>query len=109
VLEYMGKAETAAVQRVILKVSDVGYFGHFHMETLKRMTKLAEVVLLTQPADQYSWLGEMFVEIIIGGFETERTDHPDWECPRVRIVSRETGEQLGLIEGGALEPELKEN
>jgi hypothetical protein len=35
----------------------------------------------------------------MGDFEEARALDPGWECPRVRIVSRVTGEEVGLIPG----------
>ena len=34
-------------------------------------------------------------------FEWARRTYPEWECPRLRIVNKQTGEEIGLIEGGA--------
>lgn len=93
---------------MVLEVNDLVYFSHFHMDTLKRMTKLEDVELSAQVVDINSWLRiERILENCKRDFEQERFDNPGWECPRVRIVDSTTGEELSVIYGGALIPGWK--
>jgi hypothetical protein len=107
ILEYIGDKEVEGMQRMILEVKDAAYFGHFHMDVLKRMGKLKELDLLTQERVISSW-NRGYVESLMGDFEESRYGDPGWECPRVRILNRNTGEELSVIPGGALLPGWKE-
>jgi hypothetical protein len=108
VLEYMGEEEVQRVQRMILDVRDSEYFGHFHMDVIKRMSKLMEVSLLAQDGQLQNWYrAGRFVERLVGDFEEGRYSDPGWECPRVRILNKNTGEELRVFAGGALIPGYK--
>jgi hypothetical protein len=106
ILEYMGEDEVKSVTRMTLEVHDTEYFGHFHMDLVTRMGKLKELSLLTQKRHRPNWSrGEL--EILTGDFKEARYTDPGWDCPRVRIMNRQTGEELSVIEGGALIPGWK--
>jgi hypothetical protein len=107
-LEYLGEEEAEHLQRMILEVKDAAYFGHFHMDVLMRMRKLRELDLLVQQ-EVIGWnRGRRYLDILIGDFEQARIEDPAWECPRVRIVDRNTGKELSVIPGGAAPPEWME-
>ena len=46
VLRYVGPEELALVKTMIVEVTDTGYFGHFYLETLQRMPRLRDLVLI---------------------------------------------------------------
>lgn len=103
-LEYIGEEEVERVQRMILEVKDMAYFGHFHMDVLMRMRKLRELDLLVQE-EVISWNRERrYVDNLIGDFEQARNKDLGWECPRVKILDRNTGQELSVISGGAVPP-----
>lgn len=105
ILEYIGGEEVERLQRMILEVKDAAYFGHFHMDVLMRMGKLKELDLLVQE-EVISWNRERrYVDGLISDFEQARNKDPGWECPRVRILDRNTGKELSVIPGGAAPPE----
>lgn len=105
ILALIGEEEKERVQRMILEVKDTAYFGHFNMDALMRMRKLRELDLLVQD-EVASWNEERrYVDGIIGDFEQARERDPGWECPRVRILDRNTGMELSVIPGGAAPPE----
>jgi len=85
---------------MILDVKDVAYFGHFYFDVLMRMRKLKELDLLVRD-ELTSWHEEnYYVNRLIRDFEQAREKDPRWECPRVRIVDKVTGE-IKVIPGGA--------
>ena len=105
ILEYIGRTEVERVQRMILEVKDAAYFGHFHMDVLMRMRNLNELDLLVQE-EVISWSrGRRYMDGLIGDFEQARNNHLGWECPRVRILDRNTDMELFVIPGGAAPPE----
>jgi hypothetical protein len=110
VLEYIGKLEINGIRRLVLEVRDVAYFGHFCMDVLKSMSKLKELGLWTQEGNTYSWSrgGQVqLYETLERDFMETRYGDPGWECPRVRIVNINSGEEMAIIEGGALIPGWK--
>lgn len=110
-LEYIGKEEIATIQRLVLEVKDVAYFGHFCMDTLKSMPKLTELELLSPEGDTYSWSrgGRVqLYETLDRDFREAKYNDPAWECPRVTILNKNTGEVWAVIEAGALIPGWKE-
>ncbi|PMD40366.1 hypothetical protein L207DRAFT_565841 [Hyaloscypha variabilis F] len=104
VLEYMPRYEVGHIERLVLEVRDAEYFGHFHMDVVKRMESLKEVELLAGPGDlDYRWSrAERYAQTLLGNFHEKRFEDPAWRCPRMRIVNRESGEEVGFIEGGVL-------
>lgn len=108
VIEYFGVVDMVGVQRLVIDVNDMVYFSPFHMETLKRMSKLEYVELAMQVVETYSWLGtERILQNCKRDFEQERFDNPGWECPRVKVVNRDTGVEMMTIGGGAMIPGWK--
>jgi hypothetical protein len=106
VLEYMASFEVTSIRRLILEVKDAEYFGHFHMDVVKRMRVLEEVTLLAKAEElDHLWnRGERYVETLTRDFKSAQYDNPGWVCPRMRIVNRKTGEEKRVLEGGALIP-----
>jgi hypothetical protein len=104
VLEYMPAHEVSSIQRLELEVKDAEYFGHFHMDVVKKMHRLQEVTLLATAGEvDYSWnRGERYVETLTRDFKSAQYDNPGWVCPRVRIVNRKSGEEVRVFKGGAL-------
>lgn len=74
------------------------------MDVVKRMVKLEEVELLAGPgAIDYRWnRGDRYVGTLTREFMEKKYEDPGWRCPRVRIVNKGSGEEVGAIEGGAL-------
>jgi 2EXR family len=108
ILEYIGEEEVQSIQRMTLDVHDAEYFGHFHMDVVTRMSSLKELSLLTHERQRYNWSRwERRVEALNNDFKEARYTDPGWACPRVRIINSDTGEELGVIEGGALIPGWK--
>ncbi|OCK76131.1 hypothetical protein K432DRAFT_463999 [Lepidopterella palustris CBS 459.81] len=86
---------------MILDVKDAACFGHFHMDVLMRMRKSRELDLLVLE-EVISWnRGRRYVDGLIGDFEQARNKDSGWECPRVRVLDRNTGKELSVISGGA--------
>jgi hypothetical protein len=104
VLEYMPRYEVSHIERLVLEVRDAEYFGHFHMDVVKRMERLQEVEMLAGPGEvDYRWSrAERYVETLMGNFHEKRYEDPAWRCPRLRIVNRKSGEEVGIIESGVL-------
>lgn len=109
VLEYLSPREAVAIQHMILEVRDAEYFGHFNMDVVRRMASLRELVLLAKPGDvDYAWnRPDRYVATLEGNFLEAKCEDPGWVCPRVRIVHRDRGEELCVLEGGALVPGWK--
>ncbi len=108
VLEYIGEEEVQRIQKLILEVRDAEYFGHFHMDVVKRMDKLDEVTLLAQDGHRINWHREgRYITSLTTDFEEARYSDPGWERPRVRILNKNTGEELKVLAGGALIPGWK--
>jgi len=89
-----------------LDVRDVAYFGHFNMDILMRMENLQELDLLTQQGQRYNYSIDLIARLA-GDFEDVRHSNPGWECPRVKILERDTKNELKVIAGGALIPGWK--
>ncbi|KAE9367440.1 hypothetical protein N431DRAFT_561418 [Stipitochalara longipes BDJ] len=104
VLEYMPRHEVSHIERLVLEVRDAEYFGHFHMDVVKKMERLQELELLAAPGEiDYMWSrNERYVGTLMGNFHEKRFEDPGWRCPRMRIVNRKSGEEVGVIEGGVL-------
>ena len=104
VLEYMPSYEVAHIERLVLEVRDAEYFGHFHMDVVKKMERLQDIELLAGPGEiDYRWSrAERYVGTLMGNFHEKRYEDPAWRCPRLRIVNRKSGEEVGCIEGGVL-------
>ncbi|KAL2064407.1 hypothetical protein VTL71DRAFT_4901 [Oculimacula yallundae] len=102
-LEYLDNEEKANIEKLILDVADAAYFGHFSMEIIMHMNKLKELELHTAEGLLTDWRGNS-TEILTRDFEMGKTNVPGWECPRVRIMSSKTGEELKVLEAGALIP-----
>ncbi|KAH6712543.1 hypothetical protein DL95DRAFT_393148 [Leptodontidium sp. 2 PMI_412] len=102
-LEYIDAAEIENIEKMILEVADAGYFGHFNMEVITQMTRLKELELHTSEGQITDWRGDS-AQILTRDFELAKRNNPGWECPRVRITSRETGKELKVLEAGALIP-----
>ncbi|CZT51636.1 uncharacterized protein RSE6_12807 [Rhynchosporium secalis] len=101
-LAYLDTDDTANFRRLILDVADAAYFGHFNMEVVLQMGQLKELELYT--TEGLSNLRCNSAEIISRDFEMAKRNDPGWECPRVRIISSETGQESKVIEAGALIP-----
>jgi hypothetical protein len=106
VLQYMPSREASSIQRLELEVKDVEYFGHFHMDVVKKMERLEEVTLVAKAGEVDHWWNreERYVETLTRDFKSAQYDNPGWACPRARIVNQETGEERRVLEGGALIP-----
>jgi 2EXR family len=104
VLEYMPHTEVQQIRRLVLDVRDAEYFGHFHMDVVKRMERLESLELLAAPgAIDYRWnRADRYVVTLQREFTEKRYEDPGWRCPRVRIVNKGSGEEVGVIEGGPL-------
>ena len=104
VLEYMPTEEAKRIETLVLEVRDAEYFGHFHMEVVKTMERLEELTLLAKPGEvDYRWNRPgRYVDTLSGEFEEARCENPDWRCPRVRIVQGDSGDEMCVLEGGAL-------
>jgi hypothetical protein len=104
VLEYMPPYEVRQIQRLVLEVRDAEYFGHFHMDVVKRMERLESVELLAAPgALDLRWnRGDRYVGTLKREFMEKRYEDPGWRCPEVKIVNKESGEEVGGLEGGPL-------
>ncbi|KAG4435170.1 hypothetical protein IFR05_009339 [Cadophora sp. M221] len=102
-LEYIDAAEIGNIEQMILEVADAGYFGHFNMEVITQMTRLKQLELHTSEGQITDWRGDS-AQILTRDFEIAKRNNPGWECPRVRITSRETGKDLKVLEAGALIP-----
>ena len=102
VLPYVGEAEFKGIQKMSLHVTDYSYFAYYNMDILKEMQNLKELELLAENGPLYGWNPyNQYVITLKENFEESMTQDPEWECPRVRIVSRITGEEVAMVEGGA--------
>ncbi|KAL3425004.1 hypothetical protein PVAG01_04285 [Phlyctema vagabunda] len=108
VLAYLGHPELQRIVRMSMEVKDHSYFGHFNMDTIRQMPNLKELDLFSGHGIMYSWdrARNPYVEVLQREFEEVKIEDPGWECPRVRIFSKSTGQEMASIEAGALEPEL---
>ncbi|KAK0125739.1 hypothetical protein ONS96_009570 [Cadophora gregata f. sp. sojae] len=73
------------------------------MEVVMGMARLKELELNTAEGLLTDWRGDSKA-ILSRDFEIAKTNNPGWESPRVRITSRTTGEDLKVLERGALIP-----
>ena len=82
---------------------DAAYFGHFYMDTLKRMKSLKELEIWAQnPSDAPGWRRpDRYITTLAADFEASREVNFWWEMPNVRIFNGETGMLEREIEGGA--------
>jgi len=101
-LAYLAETELQAIQRLKLQVRDAAYFGHFYMDTLKRMKSLKELDIWAQnPSDAPGWSRpERYISTLAAELEAARELNFWWEVPNVRIFNGETGILDREIEGG---------
>ena len=109
ILSYMPPNEVSSIQRLVLEVKDTEYFGHFHMDVVKRMSGLREMELLANPDNEVPWSvgGVRYITMLTRDVKEAMYENPAWECPKVRIVNWTTGEEVRVIEGGPLIPGWK--
>lgn len=103
ILEYIRAPELQGIQRMILEVRDMAYFGHFYMDILKLMEGLKELEIVVWEKQRWESTGH-HRGILIRDFEEAKILDPGWECPKVKIVTHSTGEEVGSIPGGAIIP-----
>lgn len=73
------------------------------MDYLRGMTALEKLQLMASRGPAYfnSDRRDMYAERLVMDFETTRRAYPEWSCPEVTILDKETLEQRGYIEPGA--------
>ena len=91
-----------SIRHMVLDVRDCDYFEYFNMECLRGMRALETLELLVaRDAVVYNWGSRgRYAERLVEDFETTRREHPEWDCPDVRIVNKESLEQEAFMEGG---------
>lgn len=107
ILEHFGRVEAESIQTLVLDIADASYFGHFNMAIIRGMPQLKELGLRTDEGDLASWPGGNLA-ILTRDFQGTKMNDPGWECPRVRIVHKDTDKEMGVIESGAMIPGWKE-
>lgn len=123
VLSYIPEPELRLIERMIVGIADLQYFGHFYLDVIRRMSRLKKLELIVgvtrsehllagtgQATDvgdaeniadvwetmrRFEWEVEMLKEV----FRDAREEHRSWRCPDVRIVMRRAGAVIGVIEG----------
>lgn len=99
------RKELESITHVVLEVKDKAYFGHFNMETVKKMSNCKEMKLMVPSGAIY--LADTVrdpLAPLIGSFEDAMREDPGWECPRILIFDKDSGEELSVLEGGASIP-----
>ncbi|KAL4746107.1 hypothetical protein BDW72DRAFT_210724 [Aspergillus terricola var. indicus] len=125
VLSYIPEPEMRLIERMVVGVADLQYFGHFYLDVIRRMNRLRKLELIVgvthnehlpagtgQGTDaseaenieevwertmrRFEWEVELLTEV----FRDAREENKSWLCPDVRIVMRRTGAVIGVIEGG---------
>ena len=95
---------------MVLDVRDCDYFEYFNMDCVRGMGALETLELLTTKDPMvYTWgTRTRHVERLVDDFETARRLYPEWDCPEVRIVDKESLLQEAFMEGGpgAYPPDL---
>ncbi|KAL4816948.1 hypothetical protein BDW67DRAFT_40493 [Aspergillus spinulosporus] len=125
VLSYIPEPELRLIERMVVGVADLQYFGHFYLDVIRRMSRLRKLELIVgvtrsdhllpvngQEPDageaenidnlwetmrRFEWELELLKEV----FRDAREEDWSWRCPDVRIVMRRTGLLIGVIEGGS--------
>jgi hypothetical protein len=107
ILASVPDADLRRIRHMVLDVRDCYYFEFFNMESIVRMRALETLDLLAWKGPEY-YIGtaavrdRRYVEELVAGFEGAREANRDWVCPRVRIMNKDTGEEIGGLEGGLL-------
>lgn len=98
------------MERMVLDISDAMYFGHFHMESVMRMRKMKDLTLLvTEKGIRPSWDSRTrYLEKVARDFLEAKYSDPAWECPRVKVICADNGEELSTLKSGALIPGWKQ-
>ncbi|RDL30178.1 uncharacterized protein BP5553_10456 [Venustampulla echinocandica] len=100
-LTYLGPKELAGIERMVLDVRDCAYFGHFHIDIIKRMTRLRELEIFVQEGEVYRCPRYgIYLHSLSGDFQDARAGDPEWDCPHVRILKRgkkEDGEREEIV------------
>ncbi|CAD6444981.1 2c95f05e-8a0c-4daa-a541-6c5a7d7ff779-CDS [Sclerotinia trifoliorum] len=101
VMAYLSGEELKGIRRLHLQVEDAAYFGHYNLGMLAKMRGLREVELVGLGEDAGTWQsrGHYFRGMVRELREMRRED-PFWDCPRVRIVHADSGEEFAVVEGG---------
>ena len=82
-------------------MQDSAYFGHYNLEFIVKMKGLKELEVIAPGEDLDTWQPEgHFLRNLVRDFKETRRDHPDWCCPRVRIIHAGSGKEFGIVNGG---------
>ncbi|KAL4956141.1 hypothetical protein BDW69DRAFT_159153 [Aspergillus filifer] len=116
VLAYIPPAEAGLIERLIVDVADVHYFGHFYLDVIRSMGKLRTLDLVVGFTES-DWLlagrdrangngdgsGLGRLQRGVGLLEDEFLEmkgrYSDWRFPNVRVLMRDTGDVLAMISG----------
>lgn len=101
VLRYVGPEELALVETMIVEVTDTGYFGHFYLETLQRMRRLRDLVLILtdMPTDPRRGHGQRYIDSLRAEFQEEIKTRPEWTCLHVKLLARDGKKEMGMFTG----------
>ncbi|KAL4983280.1 hypothetical protein BDW68DRAFT_194567 [Aspergillus falconensis] len=127
VLSYIPELELGLIERMVVDVADVHYFGRFYLDIIRNMNKLRMLELVVGVADSDRMLArrgtgvgnrnggiggierwakgglrrlERDIELLKDEFREMRESDEKWDCPEVRIVMRGSGVVMGVMEGG---------
>ncbi|KAL2821629.1 hypothetical protein BJX63DRAFT_442973 [Aspergillus granulosus] len=129
VLSYIPELELGLIEMMVVDVADVHYFGHFYLDIIRSMKKLRMLELVVGVTDSDRMLAgrgtgagngdgnreiggierwaegglrrlERDVELLKDEFREMRESDEVWDCPEVRIVMRDSGVVMGVIEEG---------
>ncbi|KAJ8068141.1 hypothetical protein OCU04_003712 [Sclerotinia nivalis] len=101
IMTYLAGAELEGIRRLELQVEDAAYFGHYNLEILSKMRGLREVELVAKGEDRGTWQPRgHFLRGIMRDLKELRRENPLWDCPRVRLMHADSGEEFAVVEGG---------
>ncbi|APA15132.1 predicted protein [Sclerotinia sclerotiorum 1980 UF-70] len=101
VIAYLSGKELNGIQKLHLQIEDTAYFGHYNLKRLEEMRGLKEVELVGLGQDAGTWqLRGHYFRGLVREIREMRRRAPLWDCPRVRIVHADSGEEFAVVEGG---------
>lgn len=101
VLQYLKPDVIEQIQKMVVHVHDAALFWHFHMDRVMEMTALKLLDILASQ-DEIAWSTDRrWVDGLINDIGLSKEGNPDWVSPRVKVLDKDTKEELAIISAGA--------
>lgn len=88
------------VQQMLVHVHDSALFWHFHMNTIMGLKSL-KLLNLFASQELINWSTDRrWVDGMINDIGLTKEKFPDWVCPHIKVIDKDSKEELATIPGG---------